>query len=131
MVKLELVEDKDGTYTIRFAGQSYANHVVVNAWNVKDLKEIFALISSEVNDKYRLQAALAYSKDPCMYCALPYEETSKCNGFPMSCGRMDDKTLCPELGMSLDYLEKIQELEKKLDSATKQLESLYFEDVSD
>lgn len=50
----------------------------------------------------RLRAALASSKDPCVYCQLPKDEMSKCrSGFP-GCSRADDLMGCPELGASLE-----------------------------
>lgn len=54
-----------------------------------------------VEENTRLRAALANSKDPCVYCQLPKEEMAKCAfGFP-GCGRADDMTGCPEFGASL------------------------------
>lgn len=50
----------------------------------------------------RLRAALASSKDPCVYCQLPKDEMAKCrSGFP-GCARADDLMGCPELGASLE-----------------------------
>lgn len=50
----------------------------------------------------RLRAALAVSKDPCVYCSLPAEEMAKCqHGFP-GCDRADDMMGCLELGASLE-----------------------------
>jgi hypothetical protein len=49
----------------------------------------------------RLRAALAHSKDPCTYCALPADKFAECaHGFP-GCGRADDMTGCPEFGATL------------------------------
>jgi hypothetical protein len=43
-----------------------------------------------------IRAALATSKDPCVYCQLPAAEMAKCRaGFP-GCARMDDISGCPE-----------------------------------
>jgi hypothetical protein len=65
----------------------------------------------------RLRAALATSKDPCVYCSLPADEMAKCaSGFP-GCGRADDLMGCPELGASLqlrDANARIAELEAAL-----------------
>ena len=56
-----------------------------------------------------LRAALARSKDPCVYCQLPADEMAKCrDGFP-GCGRMDDLMGCPELG-AMQQLHKIRKL---------------------
>lgn len=50
----------------------------------------------------RLRAALASSKDPCVYCQLPKDEMVKCrSGFP-GCARADDLMGCPELGAALE-----------------------------
>ena len=50
----------------------------------------------------RLRAALACSKDPCLYCQLPAEELGKCKaGFP-GCARMDDMTGCPNFGAAME-----------------------------
>lgn len=49
-----------------------------------------------------LRAALASSKDPCLYCQLPKGEMAKCrSGFP-GCARADDLMGCPELGALLE-----------------------------
>ena len=66
----------------------------------------------------RLRAALASSKDPCVYCQLPKDEMSKCrSGFP-GCSRADDLMGCPELGASLEADRLESELAKaKLDAA--------------
>lgn len=50
----------------------------------------------------RLRAALATSKDPCIYCQLSAADMGKCKaGFP-GCARADDLSGCPEFGASLD-----------------------------
>lgn len=62
-------------------------------------------------ENHRLRAALANSKDPCVYCSLPAEEFAKCqHGFP-GCARTDDMSLCPEFGAALDnhYLRQENE----------------------
>lgn len=49
-----------------------------------------------------LRAALAVSKDPCLYCQLPAAEMARCkSGFP-GCARADDMTGCPEFGAALE-----------------------------
>lgn len=61
-------------------------------------------IGASVGENTKLRAALAVSKDPCVYCQLPEEEMAKCrSGFP-GCARMDDITGCREFGamMQLD-----------------------------
>lgn len=61
----------------------------------------------------RLRAALATSKDPCIYCQLPREEMAKCkSGFP-GCGRADDMMGCPEFGASME-VERLQATIKAL-----------------
>lgn len=60
-----------------------------------------------VSENTRLRAALATSKDPCVYCQLPADEMAQCRaGFP-GCARMDDITGCPEFGamMQLDAVQ--------------------------
>lgn len=60
------------------------------------------------DENVRLRAALAVSKDPCLYCQLPADEMAKCkSGFP-GCARADDTTGCPEFGsaMALAMLEE-------------------------
>lgn len=60
------------------------------------------------DENARLRAALAMSKDPCLYCQLPADEMAKCKaGFP-GCARADDTAGCPEFGsaMALAMLEE-------------------------
>lgn len=58
----------------------------------------------------RLRAALASSKDPCVYCQLPKDEMAKCrSGFP-GCARADDLMGCPELGAALEVDRQEREL---------------------
>lgn len=53
------------------------------------------------DENARLRAALAVSKDPCIYCSLPADRISECkSGFP-GCGRADDHIGCREYGASL------------------------------
>lgn len=65
----------------------------------------------------RLRAALANSKDPCVYCQLPSERMAECrHGFP-GCARADDMTGCPEFGAMLELHyrdERIAALEAML-----------------
>ena len=63
----------------------------------------------------RLRAALAVSKDPCLYCNLPASEWSKCaSGFP-GCARGDDAMLCPGGCESVQALQqRIADLEWEL-----------------
>lgn len=67
------------------------------------------------DENARLRAALAVSKDPCLYCALPASEWSKCaSGFP-GCARGDDAMLCPGGCESVQALQKrIADLEWEL-----------------
>ncbi|WP_197689302.1 hypothetical protein [Bradyrhizobium erythrophlei] len=63
-------------------------------------------------ENVRLRAALARSKDPCVYCSLPAEELFKCNsGFP-GCSRADDVMGCPELGAMLRAEEAETEVKR-------------------
>lgn len=68
----------------------------------------------------RLRAALASSKDPCVYCQLPKDEMAKCrSGFP-GCARADDLMGCQELGASLE----VDRLERELNEAQHRIRSL-------
>ena len=68
----------------------------------------------------RLRAALATSKDPCLYCQLPKDEMAKCrSGFP-GCARADDLMGCPELGAALE----VERLERELTEAKHRIRSL-------
>jgi hypothetical protein len=61
-----------------------------------------AQVAELASENTRLRAALAVSKDPCVYCSLPKAEWEKCaHGFP-GCGRADDAVGCPELGAALE-----------------------------
>lgn len=52
-----------------------------------------------------LRAALAMSKDPCLYCQLSKDDMAKCkSGFP-GCARADDMMGCPEFGASLNAMQ--------------------------
>lgn len=63
-------------------------------------------------ENVRLRAALATSKDPCVYCQLPAAEIAKCAaGFP-GCARMDDLMGCPELGARLELDDARAEAER-------------------
>jgi hypothetical protein len=53
----------------------------------------------------RIRAALAQSKDACVYCQLPADEMAKCSsGFP-GCARADDLTGCPEFGAAMRAMD--------------------------
>lgn len=61
------------------------------------------------DENAHIRAALAMSKDPCVYCQLPAEEMAKCRqGFP-GCGRADDMAGCPhfaaEMGLHITEAE--------------------------
>lgn len=61
-----------------------------------------AELDSLREENTHLRAALATSKDPCVYCQLPAAEQAKCkSGFP-GCGRADDQMGCPELGAAME-----------------------------
>jgi len=65
---------------------------------VRDFNRLRARLAEAEATEARLRAALAVSKDPCVYCSLPAEEFAKCSrGFP-GCARADDEMGCPELG---------------------------------
>jgi hypothetical protein len=73
------------------------------------------LVATEAENS-RIRAALAVSKDPCVYCALPADEMAKCaHGFP-ACGRADDMLGCPELGASLEVERLTGERDKALEA---------------
>lgn len=58
----------------------------------------------------RIRAALAVSKDPCIYCQLPAADIGKCAaGFP-GCARADDISGCPEFGAAM----QLHDVEAKL-----------------
>ena len=79
-------------------------------------RELNAAIASDT----RLRAALATSKDPCIYCLLPKEQMAECRaGFP-GCSRADDLMGCPELGASLDS----ERLERELAEANHRIRRL-------
>ena len=79
-------------------------------------RELNAAIASDT----RLRAALATSKDPCVYCLLPKEQMAECRaGFP-GCSRADDLMGCPELGASLDS----ERLERELAEANDRIRRL-------
>lgn len=81
------------------------------------LREEIAGITSE---NTRLRAALASSKDPCIYCLLPKEQMAECrSGFP-GCSRADDLLGCPELGASLE----VERLERELNEAKHRIRTL-------
>ena len=72
-------------------------------------------LSEATAENTRLRAALASSKDPCLYCQLPKGEMAKCrSGFP-GCARADDLMGCPELGAALE----VERLKLELASVTK------------
>lgn len=77
----------------------------------------------------RLRAALAVSKDPCVYCQLPAAEMAKCkSGFP-GCDRADDMTGCPEFGSSYELSmikpqyaalsQEVEQLRRQADTASR------------
>lgn len=65
-------------------------------------------IKKLTTENTNLRAALAFSKEPCVYCTLPAEEQSKCaHGFP-GCARADDQMGCPHFagGLAHDSLSE-------------------------
>lgn len=64
--------------------------------------ELKAKVERVTTENTHLRAALATSKDPCIYCQLPAEEMGKCKrGFP-GCARADDLSGCPEFGAAME-----------------------------
>jgi hypothetical protein len=83
---IERLRQMDGTHLMPEDGEAIA---------VSDIIIAFAQAETE---NIRLRAALAMSKDPCVYCQYPLEEMAKCpSGFP-GCARADDMMGCPEMG---------------------------------
>lgn len=87
----------------------------VRIWIFFFVRQVQGLTMSEVKiaelerENTHLRAALATSKDPCIYCQLPAEEMAKCrSGFP-GCARADDMSGCPEFG-AMHELHMTQEL---------------------
>lgn len=71
------------------------------------------------DENTRLRAALAVSKDPCIYCTLPADQIMRCSsGFP-GCARTDDiASGCREFGASMDLhycKERVLQLEALLE----------------
>lgn len=67
-------------------------------------------LAAAEKENTHLRAALAASKDPCIYCQLPAEEMAKCrSGFP-GCSRADDITGCPEFGAMMNEASLREEL---------------------
>jgi len=80
-------------------------------------------LNEATSENTRLRAALATSKDPCVYCKLPKEEMAKCrSGFP-GCARADDLMGCPELGAALE----VEELKRELNEANHRIRTLIME----
>ena len=72
------------------------------------------------HDIARLRAALAQSKDACIYCQLPADEMAKCkSGFP-GCARADDSMGCPEFGAAM----RAMDLERAMLATADQLHTL-------
>lgn len=68
----------------------------------KGVLELKAKVERVTTENTHLRAALATSKDPCIYCQLPAEEMGKCKrGFP-GCARADDLSGCPEFGAAME-----------------------------
>ena len=68
----------------------------------EEIKRLTALLERYEDENAQLRAALAVSKDPCLYCQLPADEMAKCeSGFP-GCGRADDLMGCPHLGAAME-----------------------------
>ena len=77
--------------------------------NIEDWRSAVQCVYGLRAENTYLRAALAVSKDPCLYCQLPADEMAKCKlGFP-GCGRADDMTGCPEFGASMQVKELVAE----------------------
>lgn len=81
--------------------------------DVEFARQLERELTESTAENTRLRAALASSKDPCLYCQLPKDEMVKCrSGFP-GCARADDLMGCPELGAALE----VERLEHELANA--------------
>lgn len=77
--------------------------------------ELKAKVEKVTTENTYLRAALATSKDPCIYCQLPAEEMAKCErGFP-GCARADDLSGCPEFGAAMEVHDLREALQKQVD----------------
>lgn len=105
----------DAVYDVDLLERGIQEHGRTWGWGtVSDFRELCRQLERELTEataeNIRLRAALASSKDPCVYCQLPKDEMAKCrSGFP-GCGRADDLMGCPELGAALEADELKREL---------------------
>jgi len=68
-------------------------------------------VSVPIKEFESLKALVANGGGPCLYCALPKSEWSKCaRGFP-GCARGDDALLCQHVGVSMEADEKLRRAE--------------------
>lgn len=74
---------------------------------IETIDHLTAQLAASQSENTKLRAALAVSKDPCIYCQLPADEMAKCqSGFP-GCGRADDIVGRPHLGAELQLKDQL------------------------
>lgn len=96
-----LVRQSDALQALQAAENRLANERSFGKHAITSLQAAEAEIERLKAENTRIRAALAVSKDPCIYCSLPAEDWAKCqHGFP-GCDRGDDAMGCQELGASL------------------------------
>lgn len=77
-----------------------------------------ANLSAVESENTKLRAALAHSKEPCVYCQLPADEQAKCeSGFP-GCARADDQMGCPHLYSTYETSQAVSYVEDILKGLT-------------
>jgi len=105
----------DAIYPVDLLDRGIEEHGRTWGWGiVSDFRDLARQLERELAEaaaeNNRLRAALASSKDPCVYCQLPKDEMAKCrSGFP-GCARADDLMGCPELGAALEVDRQEREL---------------------
>ena len=96
---IERILDRDHYYAL-----------LVLAENGLEAESVSAQLTASCEENTRLRAALATSKDPCVYCQLSYEDMGECRaGFP-GCARADDLVGCPEFGAMMTNQLMTEEL---------------------